>query len=198
MSRRRLVLAGAGVGLAAVVAVVGVVVTDGFPATAGTPSATTTTAGPSSTSASPDTGAAPVTDEPTEAAPAEPEEPEPGPADPTTGQTVATDPPVQDDDGSVEVLVTMSEWSAADDRALVAGYVSGVVEDGGTCTLTLTSGGARVTAENAAMADAATTSCGALTVPGDRLAPGTWSATLAYESPTSSGSSSPVRIEVSS
>ena len=50
---------------------------------------------------------------------------------------------------------------------LAGGYVSGVIEDGGVCTLTLTQGSSSVTVEGPAMPDATTTVCGGLVVPGE-------------------------------
>jgi hypothetical protein len=72
----------------------------------------------------------------------------------------------------------------------------GVVEDGGTCHVTLTFGGETVRADRAAMADATTTVCGGIEVGGPDLDPGLWEAVLTYESPTSSGVSAPVTVRV--
>jgi hypothetical protein len=53
-----------------------------------------------------------------------------------------------------------------------------------------------VTADVEAMPDASTTACGSLAVAGSQLGAGSWQAVLRYESPTSSGSSAPVQIDV--
>lgn len=116
---------------------------------------------------------------------------EPGPTDP-----VATDVPVPATGGDVSVVLGFAEWDAAAGQLEAAGYVSGVVENGGTCALDLTAGGQHVQATSAAEADATTTTCGALSVPGDQLADGTWTATLHYGSATSQGTSGPVTVAV--
>lgn len=71
-----------------------------------------------------------------------------------------------------------------------------LVEEGGTCTLTLTQGGASATASREATPNVTSTACGELVVPGDQLAPGTWDAVLAYESERSAGSTEPVEVQV--
>jgi hypothetical protein len=117
-------------------------------------------------------------------------------AQPTSGQTVATDTPSVVTASTVPVVVTYSGWNAAAKQAMAGGYVTGVIETGGTCTLTLTRAGVQVTSQGHARPDAATTACGGLTVPGAKLSVGTWKAVLSYVSATSSGSSAPVDIAV--
>jgi hypothetical protein len=115
-------------------------------------------------------------------------------ADPTD---VATDAPVTAEPGpSLPLVVTFADWDAAAGVVEAAGYVSGVAESGGTCTLTLTRGGSSVTATSAAEPDRSATSCFGLTVPGDRLGSGTWSAVLSYESPASQAESSATEVQV--
>ena len=112
---------------------------------------------------------------------------------------VATDPPAEASSAGsdVPVVVTYSGWQDTSAAVEVGAYVGGLVEDGGTCTLTLTKGGEEVATSTAGMADASSTSCGSgLTVPGVELASGTWSAVVSYESATSSGSSDDVAVEV--
>jgi hypothetical protein len=117
-------------------------------------------------------------------------------ADPSSGQTVATDTPVVVTATSVPVVVTYSGWNAAAGAVQVGGFASGVVEDGGACTLTLTLGATRVSATAAAVADASTTACGQLSVPGSKLANGTWQAVLSYASASHTGRAAPVAVEV--
>ena len=47
--------------------------------------------------------------------------------------------------GSVDVVTTYFGWDAGASAVLIGGYVTGVLEDGGTCTATLTQGGRSVT-----------------------------------------------------
>ncbi|SDC06005.1 hypothetical protein SAMN05660690_0385 [Geodermatophilus telluris] len=123
-----------------------------------------------------------------------------GEAEPTF---VATDPPrgsgTDEDAGSsdVDVVVSYAGVEPGSSAVEVAGFVAGVVEDGGRCTLELSrSGAGDVTVEGDAVADAQTTSCGLLSVPLERLSPGTWTARLDYRSAASSGSSADVQVVV--
>lgn len=166
------------------------------------------TAGPAVTAppASPTPAATPVdTTAPTATAtatppapstPATPTTPTVAPAQPTATATpsataTATARPLR----PVQVVVTYSGTDAHTGDVGVAGYVGGV-EDGGTCTLTLSSGGTSVTATQAALADVSTTTCGTMTVARAKLHPGTWTAVLRYRSPLSEGSSAPVSVVV--
>lgn len=143
-------------------------------------------AGPSGVGASP-VAAAPTTASPEITAPANPQ----------SGQTLAKDRPVVVTGTRVPVVVNYSGWDAAAARVEVRGYVGGVVEEGGTCALTLTKDGVTATGQKPATPDASTTNCGRLTIPGDQLSPGTWQAVLSYRSADHTGSSDPVAIEVS-
>ena len=89
------------------------------------------------------------------------------------------------------VVVTASGHVGA---VSVSGY-AGVVEDGGTCTLTLTHGGVTVTASTAASPDVTTTDC-AFAVRDARLTPGTWQAVLGYTSAKSTGASTPTSMTI--
>jgi hypothetical protein len=70
----------------------------------------------------------------------------------------------------------------------VRSYVSGVIESGGICTLTLTNSTSTLTAEGKASAGPQTTDCPELSI--ETTAPGTWRAQISYKSPTSQGTSS--------
>lgn len=117
--------------------------------------------------------------------------------DPDTGQAVATDDPVVATGSEVPVTVTFYGWNPTERSVQVGGYVAGVIEDGGVCTLTLTKGGRIVTGRTDAVADASTTACGAVTVPGDQVSAGTWEAVLSYSSDGYTGTSDAVDVEVS-
>jgi|SRR5215218_6618991 len=160
----------------------GYVITRGWPGTAASGDASSTSASGTTSSSAP---------EPVEPTAVAPDEPNPG-----SGQTVATDEPVVVETSAVPVVLTYSDWSAADSQVLAGGYVSGVIEDDGLCTLTMTQGAASVVVEAAASADATTTVCGGMAVDGSRLAAGTWQAVLTYASVAHTGTSSPVAVEV--
>jgi hypothetical protein len=111
---------------------------------------------------------------------------------------VATDPPVPDTaaPAATDVVLSFAGWVDADSAIEAAGYVSPVVEDGGTCTLLLTSGDRQARATSSGAADASTTACGGLAVDGSELASGTWTAVLQYSSATAEGTSEPLEVEV--
>ncbi|WP_448615672.1 hypothetical protein [Modestobacter sp. URMC 112] len=132
---------------------------------------------------------------------------------------VATDPPARDDGAaaggsgedpgekdpaatdagggprSVAVTTTYAGVLAGGSSVEAGGYV-GVVEQGGTCTLTLTRDDTVRTASAEGTPDATTTACGGLAVPLSDLASGTWEAVLGYESDRSSGEAPAVEVEV--
>jgi len=116
--------------------------------------------------------------------------------DPDAGEPVASDEPVVVDGSDVDVSITYYGFDPVTERVEVGGFVAGIVEEGGSCTLTLSGGGQTVTGTSEALADATTTDCGAVAVPGDELGDGTWQAVLSYSSADHSGSSAPVDVEV--
>lgn len=122
----------------------------------------------------------------------------PASAHPGSGQTLATDEPPVVTEGVVPVVVSYSGWDPATRSVMVGGYVAGLVEGGGTCTLTLTRSGLTVEARSPAEPDAAAMACGGLTVPGAKLTPGTWEAVLSYSSASSHGEADSVAVEVPS
>jgi hypothetical protein len=95
-----------------------------------------------------------------------------------------------------EAVLSFAMWEEATASLDAAGYVTPVVEDGGTCTLRLTREEAEVSVTAPGMADATTTVCGRLSVPGEQLAAGTWTLRLAYSSATADVVSAPVDVEV--
>ena len=123
----------------------------------------------------------------------------------TGGVPVPTEPPPEDvavDEppapvgNRADVLVTYAAWDGTNSSVEVNGFVASRVEDGGTCTLTLTQGDESRTASTEAFADATTTVCPPLLVPGGELHPGRWEAVLAYTSDSSTGTSEAVEVDV--
>lgn len=88
--------------------------------------------------------------------------------------------------------VTITYLSVSETR----GFVSGVVEEGGTCTLTLIKGSTKVTATSTAIDDVNKTTCGPISVDPSKLSSGEWDATLSYTSPTISGTSATTKLKV--
>ena len=117
----------------------------------------------------------------------------------TPQQTVSVAPTVRPTPdhsiASVAVSVTTSGWDSKAQQLWVAGFVP-TPEDGGTCTLAAKKGTQSVVVQRSATPDATTTTCGSVTIDAARLSPGTWTAVLAYQSPTRAGAAGPVTIEV--
>jgi hypothetical protein len=111
-------------------------------------------------------------------------------------EDVATDESYRAPDGWADVALTFAEWDDSSASVQVNAFVGGLVEDGGTCTLTLTRGADTRTAAVPSSADAATTICPSMTVPGDQLGSGTWQARVTYSSATATGASQPVEVAV--
>ena len=127
--------------------------------------------------------------------PAEQTAVDPDEPNPSSGQTVATDEPVVVETEAVSVVLTYSAWSAADRQVLAGGYASGVIEDGGVCTLTLTQGGHR----HGRGPGHARRQHHRVRRPRRARQPataGTWQATLTYASATHSGTSASAPVEV--
>ena len=111
------------------------------------------------------------------------------PADPTpTATSPGTN--VQPD-----VAVSVIRASGDGGAITVAAQVNGLVEDGGACILTATSGAQSLTASSEASADTQSTICGALAI--SSVAAGDWSVTVAYSSPQHYGISAPMDVKVS-
>jgi hypothetical protein len=96
----------------------------------------------------------------------------------------------------VQVVVPVASWSPPNSDVEIGAYVEGVIERGGTCVVTMTKGALTATGRTAALPSATNTSCGDLRVPGSAVSSGSWTATVSYTSPTSSGTSAPTTIEV--
>jgi hypothetical protein len=157
----------------------------GTEAGAGTTAASSSTASPPA----PATGATETASSPS---PSSTDRPEP--------TDVATDPPRGDSgpgSSDLYVVVSYAGLEPAGSAVEVAGFVPGLVEDGGRCVLVLGRAGQDdVTVEGDAVADVQTTSCGLLSVPVGQLSPGTWTARLDYRSDGSSASSDDVEVVV--
>lgn len=76
------------------------------------------------------------------------------------------------------------------------GYVPGVIEKDGMCTLTLTKNDSSVKDSRVSIDNVQDTSCGLMIIPKSKLSNGTWTATLSYNSTKSSGTSEKVTVEV--
>ena len=172
-SRRRFGFVVVGLVVVAAVVLTGLWVTRRGPATPSAAGASATPAG----------GTMPEAQPPTQATVPPPDE-------------VAVDEPAPAAGGTVGVALNFADWEESSGAAEISGFVSGVVENGGTCRFTLTRGQQSVVAESRGQADATTTVCPSVSVTGDQLTAGTWTAALSYDSGTSTGVSAPVGVEV--
>lgn len=108
----------------------------------------------------------------------------------------------QDDTSNTETLkkkvpIVITTYNTDNGQVSVNGYVDGIVESGGSCTLSLVdTSGKTVTSTRSAQPDASTTTCGRSIISGTKLHPGTWSATLSYTSDKYTGVSDKVSIEI--
>lgn len=122
------------------------------------------------------------------------------PVDPEAGNPdeVATDAPAPTVEEGVDVSprLTYFGWNADISAVDAGGIVPGIVESGGTCTLTLRQGGTEVSASSEGIDNVTSTSCAEMVIAGDRLSSGPWQAVLSYESATAQGVSEAVEVEV--
>lgn len=145
-------------------------------------------------STEPAPSAEPTTPLPTTQAPVPVPDPTEVPSDPPQDDG-ATEPGEAPTGGGTTVVITYADWVPETSEVEVGAYAA-VVEEGGTCTLTLTGAGASATRTNDALTDVSTVSCGGFLIPGSELSTGTWSAVVTYASPSFSGTSSPVEVSV--
>jgi hypothetical protein len=102
----------------------------------------------------------------------------PPPANPADVATDTAKP------ASAAVQITYSSADQSAQGVAVGAYVAGLIEDGGTCSMTLTHAGHSASATSQGAADASTTSCSQLLVPFSDLSPGTWAVDVTYSSPS--------------
>lgn len=98
----------------------------------------------------------------------------------------------QSSDSKPKIGVVITYLSTTEAR----GYASGVFEDGGTCTLTLTKGSSKITGTSTAVADVNKSTCGPISIDQSQLSSGTWTAVLSYSSPSGTGSSESQTLNV--
>lgn len=99
-------------------------------------------------------------------------------------------------DGGTGESVVFITLDVVGDRVEASGMLPGVVEDGGSCTLTLTRGSVTRTIEGDTAAGPQSTYCSLLTVPTSELSGGEWSAVLRYSSAAHTGASPAATVSV--
>lgn len=88
--------------------------------------------------------------------------------------------------------------SMPQDGGTVSGYgfISGVIENGGTCTFTFTRGSEQVSESSNGVADATTTRCPPVQVSKNSLSAGSWDVVLNYSSGAAEGTSDVWSLQV--
>jgi hypothetical protein len=95
---------------------------------------------------------------------------------------------------TAEVVITFADASAG--AVVAGGYVLGVVESDGECTLSVSRGGTVLTGTSPAYPDASTTSCSEVRVALPAGASGDWRVVLSYGSSRTTGESAPATVSV--
>lgn len=93
--------------------------------------------------------------------------------------------------------VSITSAGVFNDKLEIRAYISNVIEDGGTCTATVTSSTAKsevVTAQSKAFADASSSVCPPIYIPANKLQAGKWSVQVKYTSSNYEGVSSSTEI----
>lgn len=104
----------------------------------------------------------------------------------------------ENSNGKKDIKPVVTFWgqaSAGKDFEL-NGYVPGVIEEDGICTVILSKSSEEVTESKKALPDAQSTSCGLITIPRGQLSAGEWTVKLRYESSESAGISSPEKVSI--
>lgn len=122
-----------------------------------------------------------------------------GSSDPSSPSTpnATLKPPVETPIAAeVSATITLGAWVPAAGVLEVSGFVAGVLEQEGTCTLSVSMDTLTRTASGPASPNVADMQCGTLSIAGDALAPGSWTAVLSYSSASAKAVSEPLIIVV--
>jgi len=94
-------------------------------------------------------------------------------------------------------VVTLASYDTSTAGVMVGGFVSGVMEDGGTCTFTVTATdtGASATLESTGALNVDSTTCGSHEIGAPTSKSGAYSVTLKYSNAVGAVTSSPVPVE---
>jgi hypothetical protein len=81
------------------------------------------------------------------------------------------------------------------DKTTINAFVTGVFEDDGTCTATLTQGAQTITRTSVGFKNASYTQCTPINLSAANLGTSPWSVVVSYSSGTASGSSQAVTLK---
>lgn len=94
------------------------------------------------------------------------------------------------DSGKTAVNVLLTNAGNTNGTVSASGFVTNIVEDGGTCTYTFTNGSAKLTKTASTLQNPTSTTCETVRFPASELsASGKWTVVLKYESNAASGTS---------
>jgi cytoskeletal protein RodZ len=95
-----------------------------------------------------------------------------------------------------KVVPSMSYYAYNSGTLTLGGGVSGLVENGGTCTVSVWQGASTVTQKFAAKAGPSSTDCGAMSISSTKFTSGTWNLTITYSSPDAQGTSPATQVSL--
>lgn len=98
--------------------------------------------------------------------------------------------------GKKSVKPVISSWGFESPNLQASGFIPGIIESGGTCTLTANKNGTDVTSSITGTENAQNVSCGLIKINRDKLTAGIWKITLTYSSTVYEGTSDPQTQEV--
>ncbi len=116
---------------------------------------------------------------------------------PHPSATTAAGTPTPAPTAEPEAVIVVASVDADGKAVTTSGYVSGIIEDGGSCAFALTSEASTVTTTTTGQADRSTTSCGQASTPIGELSRGSWNVVLTYTSLSQrTVVSQPVSVEI--
>lgn len=110
-------------------------------------------------------------------------------------QTDTPEPPKVSSAGKLNVNVLLTNAGISNGTVTASGFVTNIVEEGGTCTFKFINGSNVVTKTSTTLTNPTSTTCSTVRFPATELmAGGTWKVSLAYSSEKASGSSNEKEI----
>lgn len=103
----------------------------------------------------------------------------------------------QESSSKKQVNPVITNASQSGQQVTITGYISGVFEDGGICTMIASKGSTTVTRTTKGFADATTTSCSPFFIERSVFSEsGSWSVTIKYSSSSAEGTSQSKTLEI--
>lgn len=110
---------------------------------------------------------------------------------PNTGPTKDQPNTTPPSNSPVAVVPVISSWGYSDQNLEISGFVPGIIESAGTCTVKAVNGTLTATASSSGTPNAQNVSCGLIKIPRSKLNAGTWTITIDYKSTKHNGTSEP-------